>query len=278
MRGDMDRVLQETARAGSSNPSKKTGLRIRHHNGSEFEDLPKRLSVSHSRHRSGFSKSPGVALRPLCRFLQKNIGRPWNDIYSEICQSTDRRTFRGHDLLEYLGWEVYVQCTIGEDGKAYAHHRWGGRTPVSGFYVHPETGVLQWEKPVSYKVKPPTVTKIEFASYGEVVFHGKIEKYPGGMNELARVRLSLPSPLRSDRYDRTVIEKEETGWRIEYHGLYDPEEIVYRTETENGVVTKRRKDYKDLPLSHVVKTKVPNKKEIKEINRLLSLYHREPAA
>lgn len=278
MRGDMDRVIQETARAGSSNPSKKTGLRIRDLNDSEFEDLPKRLSVSHSRHQSGFSKSSGVALRPLRRFLQKNVGRLWNDVHSEVCQSTDWRTSRGYDLLEYLKWEVYTDCSFGDNGKIYAYHRWGRATPVSGFYVHPETATLQWEKPVSYKVKPPTMTKIEFAPYAEIIFYGNLEKYPGGVNELARVRLSSPSPIRSDRYDKTIIEKGETGWKIEYHELYDPEEVVYRTETENGVIIKRRKDYKNLPLSRAVKTKIPNKKEIREINRLLSLYHREPAA
>lgn len=274
MRHDMDRVIQETARAGSSNPSKKTSLRIRHHNGSEFEDLPKRLSVSHAKHQSGFSKSPGVTLRPLRRFLQKNIGRPWNDIYSEICQSIDRRTSRGHDLFCYLEWEVYVRCIIGEDGKVYSYHRWGGRTPVSGFYVHPETRLLEWAKPVRYKVRSPIVSRIEFAPYGEVISYGKLEKYPGGVNELARIRLTVPSLLRSDRYDKTVIEKGENGWRIDYHEMYDPEEIIHRMEAENGVAIKRRKDYKNLPLSHVVKTKIPNKKEIKEINRLLSLYHR----
>lgn len=38
-------------------------------------------------------------LAPLDRYLQKNAGRPWDKVYSELCQRFDRRTLKGHHLL-----------------------------------------------------------------------------------------------------------------------------------------------------------------------------------
>lgn len=279
MRYDMVKVVNEPAKHGSSNPSLKTGFSIRNYDGSEFEHSPKRISTSQSRSKSGFSKESGMTLRPLQRFLRSNIGQQWSKVYSDICRRIDKRTFEGNNLLTYVKWQVITDCVMGIDRKVYMKLTFGSYVLVSGFYVHPETGLLQWMKPFSYKAPKPKAERIEFVSSVEVVFLGKRTSLPEWV-VVRKVKLSSPSRFYLKRYAKTVIEKGENGWRLDYHEFYDPDEIVSRVATPEGVVVKRRKDYPNLPLSFVVKTKTTlNKKELKEINHLLLLSseRRQPA-
>ena len=255
MRPDMDLIMMESARSWSASRSMKTGLRIRKHDDSEYDDLD----------------LPRSTFTPLRRFLQKNIGQPWNSIYSDICWNTDRRTFRGNRLLKKLEWEVEIDCVVGDDGKVYTKPSYGYSGPVYGFYVHPETGLLQWEKSFSYKVEKPKVERLEFVSSVEVLFQGR-NRWSHDWMIVKKVRLLSPSQFYSKRYAKTVLEKNGNGWQVHYHELYDPEETVSRIDTPDGVVVKRRRDCPDLPISFVIKTKTTlNKKELQEVNRLLLL-------
>lgn len=278
MRHDMVKVLFEPARAGSSNPSVKTGFRIRGNNGSELEKLensPKYIPASQCKRKSGFSKeSIGLDLGPLQGFLKANVSRLWNKVYADFCRRVDKRTYAGNEAMEYLKREVLTDCVIGDKGKIYGKGSYGIYRPVDEFYVHPQTGLLQWAKPNRYRYRAgkPSMIKIEFISSVEAVFWGKNTKYPYGWSIVRKIKtLSSPSFLHSKRYAKTVIEKTENGWRINCHEPYDPEEVISRIQTPQGEVTKRRKDCLDLPTTYVVRTKTPNKKEMQEINRLLSL-------
>ncbi|OGM97188.1 MAG: hypothetical protein A2817_01525 [Candidatus Yanofskybacteria bacterium RIFCSPHIGHO2_01_FULL_39_8b] len=273
----MIKIINEPAKAGSSNPGIKTGFRIRNHYNSKLEDSPKRISISQCRYKNGFSKEKITTLQPLRRFLMRNINRPWDKIYSNFCRRIDKRNFVGNRALNNLKSEVLTDCVIGDDGKIYAKPNYGRRVPVRGFYVHPLTKLLQWAKPFRYQVEKPTIAKIEFVSSVEILFWGKDTKFPYELIMIRKIKKpSLPSPLYSKRYAKTVLEKEENGWQMNYHEFYDPEEIVYRYETPNGPLVKRRKDCSDLPATYVAKTKTTlNSKEVREINRLLSLPYRE---
>ena len=89
-------------------------------------------------------------LGPLQRWLQSQVGRPWNDVYSEACavikpDSVVRAHIKTH-LLEFVERNTFmhegVVCFLDTS-------RLGGITPVtetrygrSLFFVHPETGLL----------------------------------------------------------------------------------------------------------------------------------------
>lgn len=70
-------------------------------------------------------------IAPLYRFLQKSVGRPWNDVFSEICErikldSTTQRHIRQHV-------DGYVsQSYIMVNGKAHSLYGY----PLRYFYVH----------------------------------------------------------------------------------------------------------------------------------------------
>lgn len=48
-------------------------------------------------------------LNPLVRFLEKNVGRRWSDVYAEISQHTDYRCVRGRHLRNHVFDDVFVR-------------------------------------------------------------------------------------------------------------------------------------------------------------------------
>jgi hypothetical protein len=109
---------------------------------------------------------------PLRRWLRTQVGRPWNDVYSEACGIVDSGDYvRVHvktHLLEFVERNTFMQ-----DGKVCVLDRGyrGGITPIEKltwsrtlFFVHPETGLLQSTPQISKRVwrdrqPKPTVTR-----------------------------------------------------------------------------------------------------------------------
>jgi hypothetical protein len=145
MREDMSKVVIERPRRGHSLLSSKTGLRTRHYDpDKEYDDLPKRVSGSRSKHiRAEEIKYFSDLLGPLRRFLRKNVGRPWDRVYSEMKKHLDDRKVTGRHVFEHVGDMVETHAFIDRDGEIY---KWGhgGRYLVDGFYVDPRTGLLCW--------------------------------------------------------------------------------------------------------------------------------------
>lgn len=85
-----------------------------------------------------------------CRFLKKNVGRPWNTVFSELCEKikTDR------DLLSQYGWEGAKDIIRGMVD-IYNHqetYRWNNRYK-DDFYVD-DNGILRThlkDKPAHHK-------------------------------------------------------------------------------------------------------------------------------
>lgn len=75
---------------------------------------------------------------PLRRYLNSQVGRQWNDVYSDICLKNDHRGKTQRDLLELVAYMVHDNVTMVE----------GEPRAVSGFsiwrdfWVHPDTGAL----------------------------------------------------------------------------------------------------------------------------------------
>ena len=97
-------------------------------------------------------KEFGENLMPLLRFLRSCIGRPWDNVYSEIRARIPKQgTVNTHvytHLFEFVARDVLFR----EDGSAWALVGVGARPnwidvtrrqgPASGVWVHPETGLL----------------------------------------------------------------------------------------------------------------------------------------
>jgi len=96
------------------------------------------------------------------RFLRMNLGKNWDDVYSEIIKKV------GHE--ESMKWKVELH-TFEQDGKIYSNGFCGAQE-VSGFYVH--NGILcerRRGKYISHRIRNPK-TRVTF-NEGFVVFKDK---------------------------------------------------------------------------------------------------------
>lgn len=87
----------------------------------------------------------------LRRFLVANRGRPWDEVYSEICSKADERTHDGHRLREAVDNIVCTTTELNEDGEVVSKDRWGRTFDRwfgfwHEFYVHPEKKTLEWNE------------------------------------------------------------------------------------------------------------------------------------
>jgi hypothetical protein len=135
MRKDMFKIIVERPRRGGKDDKKTTK--------NESSDM---LPAKQSMKRAHYDrKELNENLAPLKRFLNKNVGRPWDKVYSEICDqisvnSTVQQHVRQH-IPNYVKLDVRVQ------GKQIlsknAHYRSYYELSDGELYVHPSTGILR---------------------------------------------------------------------------------------------------------------------------------------
>src|SRR5262245_35845773 len=172
MRADMAKVIVERPRFGSrmrGGPKKGYKRKLSR---LAPEDQPRREGMK--RPYGHDTKSLNEHLGPLGRYLEKQLGRPWDDVFSEICAHIDRNSAVQDHVRDHL-WDFVTTEVILIDGLPHhkpgaggrpgrkspleAHGRWGG------FYVCPLSGILKRvkrkrrrrepEKPApSYRVGP----------------------------------------------------------------------------------------------------------------------------
>lgn len=140
MREDMFKVIVERPRRGwRSAPRYRDRL-------SGEDDLPVKIGLK--RHLGVTRQQTrwlNENLKPLERYLGRQVGRPWNDVYSEISATLDPgHTVKQH-VREHIG-DFVVRITIGRDGEWIAHQRrWiDSKKPWrQPFYIDPADGVLK---------------------------------------------------------------------------------------------------------------------------------------
>lgn len=146
MKPYFSKLLTEQERAGSRNLSRKWGGRVRVHPDPEHEYEDEITFVSSARRRQyGYNhKEFTDVLSPLRGFLEKNVGRPWNDVHSELCKGLDRRSVTGQHVFTHL-WQYVERYTVLVDGEVKVLNHWSGNyvdPNHNDFYIHPQTGIL----------------------------------------------------------------------------------------------------------------------------------------
>jgi hypothetical protein len=143
----MKKVVVERPRGQSSVPNRKFGARLRYIPGHDYEEQPKRVGISASYRDYGYCEKWFTdVLGPLQRFLRRSVGRPWNDVYSEMCAGLDKRKTTGQHIFDHVKQMVAIHCFMGANGKVW-HLFWHYPVEVEGLYVHPQTGLLCWAEP-----------------------------------------------------------------------------------------------------------------------------------
>lgn len=115
MRSDISKVLVTTARYGSRMKNGEVRA-LRRERITEDYDGPRRTSMKPSHHRYCDRKQLNEYLNPLQRFLHKQVGRRWDDVYSEICEHNSRNSAVGAHIYEHLFDYVEVNPTAVRSG------------------------------------------------------------------------------------------------------------------------------------------------------------------
>ncbi len=164
MREDMAKVLVERPRIGSGNRhiasrmARRKARNISIDNGDNFDSKQSMKSHLRGHCKSEFCKKQlNENLRPLERYLLSNVGRCWDDIYSDIMAGINLNS-----AVQYHVWQhlipmdmVLTKTFLNEDRKVYCHNWAGECVPIEehhcDFYVHPGNGTLCHKPRKSYR-------------------------------------------------------------------------------------------------------------------------------
>lgn len=251
MRSDMAKVVTEAPRRGHRNPSKKWGRRLGKNEYDAEDHGPSRAPIARHHQYGWNAKEFSDVLGPLRRYMRKQVGRPWDKVWSEIARTLDNRSLTGQHIFDHIRWEVEQHACVGSDGSVY-HNRWSGFVPVRGLYVHPVTRLLCYaaEPRFGFRGGPFVKTQAALLGFG--------------------VDASTAADVRRYRVDGLrVWERRDCGWFI-YTYRYVPEQLVRVITRSDG----REVPIYSTPRHERMATKQASKKEI-ESRRILE---RDPMA
>jgi hypothetical protein len=140
MRADMFKVIVERPRWGARHaPSVKLG---------KDKDPHKQIGLKrHAWEQAPYTKSLNENLAPLVRFVRRQIGRRWDDVFSEICAGLDTGSTVKMHVRQHLPDVVLFGISRGRHGELL--HRGFVLRPDRGnwrgleLYVDPDDGVLK---------------------------------------------------------------------------------------------------------------------------------------
>jgi hypothetical protein len=141
MRADMFKIIVERPRRGASHaPSPK----LKRTNG-----FVKHIGLKrHAREGAPYTKMLNENLAPMVRFLRSRTGRPWNSVFSEICQELDTGSTMKMHVRQHIQDFVLTRISIGRhgewmfEGRVLRAPQWFRRR---SFFVDPRDGILKDE-------------------------------------------------------------------------------------------------------------------------------------
>ena len=104
MRKDMAKVVTEAPRRGHANPSSKWGRRLTKDEYNLDDHGASRGPTSRHRQYGWNAKEFSDVLGPLRGYLRKQVGRPWDKVWSEITHNLDSRSLDWAAHLRSHSW------------------------------------------------------------------------------------------------------------------------------------------------------------------------------
>ena len=147
MRDDMAKVLVERPRRVWA--EKRPGRTV------SDELLPKRIGMRRGAQEAHGEKDLNENLAPLRRFLERQVGRPWNKVYSEIAANLKSNSTVQQHVRDHV--EDFVQLHPHPDIRTHPVTHWRWRQP---FYVDRRDGLLKrtarlgWAKADAKRSRP----------------------------------------------------------------------------------------------------------------------------
>lgn len=254
MRKDMFKVIVERPRSNSRwADSMSSRARERHELANVFkndwsdDDVENSKGLSHElnthepmKNRYNSSKSLNENLSPLFRFLEKSVGRPWDEVYSEVREHLRMDSAVQLHVVQHLKWTIIEDTYIGEDGHVYSVQRNVYRSGALDipdpyarhtYYVHPETKLLCRQPKMNKKVwRTKETTVLPLSKYRQFrLINGKWM-----VVELAQVQVGNPNQAASGRF----IKYDYKTQRNYSHPNYDFPDALF----PNGLKGEKRLD------------------------------------
>ena len=157
MRPDMFKVIVERPRLGCwTVPAPRPRA--------PFDDLPSKEGIRRCHALRGETKTLNENLAPLRRYLKRNVGRPWDKVYSEICDGLKGRSTVKQHVRDHVPDFVSTRAYHDESGRLWVHEDRFDRPTTewyTPFFVDPRTGVLRRSESVKDWVPP----RVRYAEY-----------------------------------------------------------------------------------------------------------------
>ena len=139
----MPKVIVERPRWGSR-ARLKNRVRV-----DDDEMLPTKLGVKRDAMlRSGWTKSLNENLTPLRRYLEAQVGRPWDKVWSEICKNLKPLNTVQQHVRDHIPDFVAIKTSL-KDGEVWVLDRWSGgplKDSHMKLFVDPKSGLLRRNK------------------------------------------------------------------------------------------------------------------------------------
>jgi hypothetical protein len=113
MRKDVAKVVTEGPHRGHSNAGSKWGRRLTKDEYSLDDHGASRAPVSRHRPYGWNAKEFSDSLGPLRGYLRKQVGRPWDKVWSEIAATLDSRSLTGQHIFDHYGTKAQQYCGDG---------------------------------------------------------------------------------------------------------------------------------------------------------------------
>lgn len=148
MRKDFQKLLCECYKEGRGGAMTSKHMRAKVRNSRVDEDgayYSSKLPLNKMRgwDRKGF----GENLAPLKRFINKQLGRPWDKVYSEICQFNKKTGAVGIHIFQHLYQYITVKTRKEEDGRVfdaeYTYRHYDGELRFGDLYVDPNDNIIK---------------------------------------------------------------------------------------------------------------------------------------
>jgi hypothetical protein len=176
----MDKVIVERPRLGSRQKVRK-GYRKQWQR-FDPEEFPHHEGIFAHKGRTKFFNEH---LGPLRRYLRKQVGRPWNKVFADVCENLRCDSVVQSHVRDHLVDIVAVHVEE-RDGVRYRHTRWGGTVPLVArgwlqLFVCPRTGILRLVEPRRPTIPPNRICETAELQYHRVAgqwFEVRLRKIP----------------------------------------------------------------------------------------------------
>ena len=165
MRSDFQKLLCECYKEGRAWASSSSSVRQHLKRMDADEETRTSTTINPSKLRKQ-EKGFGENLAPLKRFINKQIGRPWNKVYSEICQHNSKAGAVGLHIFQHLFAYIETNTEKYEHGRIYTkagdttHWNWARYEISHGtLYVDPNDNIIKRYKKNKKQPQPKTETK-----------------------------------------------------------------------------------------------------------------------